>query len=80
MIHWIWLIVVAVVSGTVATIVVCCFAANGVMYWRRMAERLEWLVAEAVKHIPTKVWREITPALQDELMQIVEKSYQGEAE
>ena len=71
----IWFIVGLFVGGAVMTIVISCFAANGVMYWRRRAERLEWLVAQAVKHIPIKVWRELTPALKDELMQIVEKSY-----
>ena len=80
MIHWIWLIVAAVVSGVITAIVVCAFGSNAVMYWKHRSERLEWLVAQAVKHIPCKVWREMTPALQDEMMRIVEKSYRREAE
>lgn len=76
----IWYIACFVLGGTIATIVVCCFAANGVTWWRGRAEHLEKLICLLAKHYPVKLWQALPPSVQDECQQIIEKSYRKEWE
>ena len=68
------------VGGAVAFIVACCFAANGVTWWRGRAEHLEKTICILAKSYPCKVWDALPPYVRDECMKIVEKHFNREIE
>ena len=69
------LIIGLVVGGAVGLITTCMFAARSTSWWRCRAEHMEGLVCDLAKHYPIKLWDELTPALRDECMEIIERSY-----
>jgi len=75
----IWLIVGLVVGGAVGLVTACMFAARSTSWWRGKAEHMEKLVCIVAKRVPIKVWdesdEEWTPAVRDECMRIIERSY-----
>ena len=86
------LIVGLVVGGAVGLVTACMFAARSTSWWRGRAEEEEYLVrcykktnehlqgliCELAKHYPIKLWDELTPALRDECMRIIEQSYRSD--
>jgi len=64
-----------VVGGAVGLVTACMFAARSTSWWRGKAEHMEGLVCDLAKQYPCKLWDELTPALRDECMGIIERSY-----